>query len=74
MSMHDVATDTTLFPLVLAAAAGAEQRMLQPGAGPDAFAFDAQSQTLNVAVADGLLSSATLYGRRFAADRLPYNC
>jgi hypothetical protein len=48
--------------------------MLQPGAGPDAFAFDAQSQTLNVAVADGLLSSATLYGRRFAADRLPYNC
>ena len=74
MSMHDVAADTTLFPLVLAAAVGAEQRMLQPGAGADAFAFDAQSQTLNVAVADGLLSSATLYGRRFAADRLPYNC
>ena len=59
---------------ILAADVGAEQRMLQPGAGVDAFAFDAQSQTLNVAIADGLLSSATLYGRRFAADRLPYNC
>ena len=75
--MTGVAAATTIFVEVIGSSAAHEQYMLQPGgAGADSFAFGAAqlgAASLNVS-AVAVIASATLYGRKFEADRLPYSC
>jgi len=63
-----------IFPEAVASKPGAEQYLLSPGGGGDAFAFDAAARGLRASAATGVLGSALLYGRRFGDDTLPYDC
>lgn len=74
VTMTGGAADALLFPEVIATGDAHEQRLLTPGAAADGYAFDAASSTVDATVTEGAIASATLYGRRFSADALPYHC
>lgn len=78
LSMSGAAAGTTAFPEVVASSSAHEQYLLRPDrGGVDTFDFadnhSAGGSTLR-ASAKHALTSVVLYGRRFAADTLPYSC